>query len=153
MLVESKASLYVYENGMTRGYFYAVDGAALRQLVHKKYWAKSGENRLMYNTGYRAQLWADVKCSSTEFASLERLRYVNNDLEKYFRAYNECVGAKESVAVGRGGVKETLHFSVQAGATYGTLSSTQNGWTGYEPTFKGVAGFRLGIAAEFTLPF
>lgn len=149
-LVGGNAVLYGYEKGELNAFFYAVEGAAPKQLMYKEYWTKGAESRIMYNKGFLGQLWADVKCPSTDFAALQRLRYVKKDLEKYFRTYNQCVSGKVEVVQARK-KRKWLNLYAMGGLTYGNLISSHL-WTGYQIDFKNLSGYRFGAGAEFVLP-
>ncbi len=151
-LVGGKAVLYGYENGALNAFFYAVDGAAPKQLIYKEYWTKAAESRMMYNKAFLGQLWADVKCPTTDFAGVQRLRYVKKDLEKYFRTYNQCMGVPEAEVAQMKKKRQWLHLYALGGLTYGKLSST-GGWAGYQVSFNNMKGYRFGGGVEFVLPF
>lgn len=147
---DGKASLYSYEEGGLPVYFYAVDSVTPKQLFYKEFRSR-GENRLMHNNTFRGQLWADVKCKSTNFDGLQKLRYTRGDLEKYIDAYNECEGITKAGLVKKD-KREILHVYIQGGMSYGNLSSTMV-YQPYDHTIKGVSGYKFGVAAELVLPF
>ncbi len=99
VLVEGKASLYMYRESNLKRYFYQVDNEPAAQLVYKSYSSytiNEINNRLdrshyiKKNNSYKQQIWTNLNCANITEKEIERLDYTKNDLTKFFVKYNTC---------------------------------------------------------------
>uniref|UniRef100_UPI003217F8DE hypothetical protein n=1 Tax=uncultured Draconibacterium sp. TaxID=1573823 RepID=UPI003217F8DE len=150
VLVEGKASLYLYEDGNLRRYFYNKDNSNIEQLIFKSY--KTIDNEIAKNNSFRQQLWIDLKCADLTVSKFENIGYNKNELVRLFVDYNECASQK-FVNFEEKQKKDLFNLSLRPGLNYSSLSM-QHSTTHYKTIdFDSEFGFRLGIEAELILPF
>lgn len=151
MLLEGKASLYSYEDGNTKRYFYKIDNSPIHQLIFKKHTV--GQNEFKTNTRFRQQLWNDVSCNQTAQNQLTNIEYRENHLLKWFKKYNECVG-EPILQYNKKEDRAFFELKVSPGLNYASFKLENSA---YVPTqsidFGNNISFRLGVEAAFILPF
>lgn len=150
VLVEGKASLFLYENGSLRRFFYTVDDSNMNQLIYKNY--KTSEYKIGENNKYRQQLWQDLKCQDISKGNIELLNYSKNELIKLFIKFNECrkstftnYNEKQS--------RDLFNLSIRPGIRASSLTIDHRVQNFLDVIFGTKIGFRLGLEAEFIMPF
>ena len=88
VLVEGKATLYLYNGDELFRFFYSVNDTLIRQLIYKEYGIDN--TRIATNRKFREQLWIDMRCENAKMSSVENLDFKKATLEKYFKNYNKC---------------------------------------------------------------
>lgn len=150
VLIEGTASLYYFEDGSLRRFFYSVSDTTLTQLVYKEY--LNADNKIALNNGFRQQLWVDVRCESTKMNAVSGLLYDKNSLLNYFKKFNECSGYT-IIEYNKRKRGELIHVRLVPGLNYTTVS-IQNVESELKNTnFKNTTGFRIGLETEVILPF
>ena len=148
ILVEGKADLYHYEDGSLNRFFYQVDGSPIAQLVYKRYYISASQAGV--NNRFRQQLSIDLKCSNSMRVS--NLGYNKIHLVKFFIKYNECQKANFTTNY-LFKKKGTFHLGIKPGYTIHSLSVEGPFPSPRDFELSGEPGFRVGVSAEFTLPF
>ncbi|MBT29784.1 MAG: tRNA modification GTPase [Thalassobius sp.] len=148
LLVGGKANLYVYENGKLTRFFYQTASGKVNQLVYKLYKTESGE--ISKNIYYQQELWNEVKCETMSMSDAERVRYLQNDLIKYFIKYNECENA-DLIQFQKGKSKMPFSLSLRPGVTF--ANTTMESVSDNEIDFGSKTNLRIGLEAEFVLPY
>ncbi len=149
VLIEGPASLFQYTDGSLTRFFYKLDDSEISQLVYKKYLR---DGKMLVNTSFKQELSLKMKCEKITSKEIENLRYFNRDLEKLFVKYNECTGLGY-VNLNPNKNKDLFNLNIRPGLNYSNLrvedpaSDFTNTDFGYKP------GFRIGVEAEFILPF
>lgn len=87
VLIESKASLFLYRSTDLTRFFYQRDDSAIIQLVYKRYRVKSYISK---NNSFRQQLYTELACQEFSLDDVELLEYNQHQLERFFKKYNEC---------------------------------------------------------------
>ncbi len=90
VLVEGKASLYMYNEFNLTRFFYSVnDSSGIQQLVFKNYKATNanGTSYIATNNNFRQQLFVGVNNPSYKY-DLAKLNYEEKELKTYFEQYN-----------------------------------------------------------------
>lgn len=164
VLIEGKASLFLYvDNDLTR-YFYKVNDSKIKQLVYKQYMINNSDSNLVganenYNTAvaannlFRQQLFLNLKCQTIGLNDVAHLDYAKKDLEQLFIKYNKCAGSG-SVSYGSKKKKEDLfHLTLRPGLNGSGLEIHNNQLAFWKTTFDNNFSFRFGIEAEVNLPF
>ncbi|MCW5910526.1 MAG: hypothetical protein KIT62_05600 [Cyclobacteriaceae bacterium] len=93
-LVDGNVSLYSYEGGGLKRFFYSRGNGPAEQLVYKKYRTTSG---IKLNETFRQTLFEKVNCGDSIFTYFDALRYDEQALTKHFVAENNCAGASVRV--------------------------------------------------------
>lgn len=149
VLIEGKASLFLFTDGNLTRFFYKINGSETEQLVYKRYLVR---NNIAENNYFKQQLFLTLKCQGITSENMEDIHYNKRDLEKLFSHYNECTGSNylkyEPIQK-----KDVFNLSLRPGLNSSTLA-IQN----YESDSKGIdfenaLSFRFGMEAEFILPF
>jgi hypothetical protein len=149
VLIEGKASLYVYVFGNEIRFFFSSSNYSYEPLVYKKY--LNGKN-VLENDTYKQQLLNTLTCSNLENVKFETLKYRRKDLERIFSLYITCVQATFVSYVPH---KESkwLNFSVRPGISYQKISIDNLTLPSENIDFKAEPGVRLGLEFEFILPY
>ncbi|WP_062062347.1 outer membrane beta-barrel protein [Aquimarina longa] len=147
-VVEGKATLFLYEADNQRKYFYATKEGDVTPLVYKKY--KINDTQIAKNRKYRQQLWSDVRHDGIKMSYVEKLQYNRKDLVKYFNLYNKTTN--DHIDYTKREDKKPLNFSIRPGIEFQSFS-IENKFTKVKTEFDNKASLRLGLEAEFVLPF
>ena len=125
VILEGSATLYQYEAGNIRRFFYhvAAHGPVVQPLLFKRY--KVTNSAVGTNYQFRQQLLNDLKCAGHSGVSTARLEYKLDPLMKYFQEYNSCVGGEEVTYVNKQG-KGGFHISAHIGFNHGQAFITQD---------------------------
>jgi hypothetical protein len=150
VLVEGKATLFLYEDGSLRRFFYAMDDSNVNQLIHKEF--KASDFKIGENNKYKQQLWQDLKCQDISKGNIELLNYSKNQLIKLFIKFNECSNStytnyneKQS--------RDLFHLSIRTGVQASSLTIDNVLQDFRDFNFGSKIGFTLGLEAEFIMPF
>ncbi len=152
VLVAGQASLYYYEDGNLRRFFYALGNAEAKPLVYKRY--LNNENRAVANNGYKQELLNTIPVNSYDVDRMERMGYKQKDLVSYFVAYNELQQLPFENYIEKTAKKKVkLHLSLQLGATSQSFVVDRPNQFTQDTDFGSTIGFRGGIELESILPF
>jgi hypothetical protein len=88
VLVEGKASLFLYEDRNLKRFFYKTNDSEIKQLVYKHY--LTNRKQIKENNQFRQQLFIDLKCQDISMNYIETIGYYKKNLESFFVKYNEC---------------------------------------------------------------
>ncbi len=150
VLVEGKATLYVYTSGKTTRFFYSVSDSPINQLICKEYYVSN--EQIAENMKFREQLWTDVRLVNAGMNSIENMGYYESDLVRYFKKYNAGEG-KTTVVFEQKTKKESFHLKISPGISYTSLAVSNTLYEYYNIDFGNRVNFRLGAEAEFIMPF
>jgi hypothetical protein len=173
VLIEGKASLYYYESGGLKRYFYSFADSAVSQLVYKRYKIDRGDlniindgnfglstsrsgsiggDYLAENNDFRSQLWDNLKCEDIYNSTLKKLKYSENDLKGFFKTYNECSqNSFTDYSMSNRG-KVTFNMKIAPGLFFSSLSDAR-GIISAKENFTNKPGYRIGIESELVTPF
>ena len=151
VLVEGNACLYLWSSGTFVRYFYSTSDTSIEQLVYKEYYKNNEE--IASNVQFHQQLWVNMRCAGTETKTIEGLSYKKSDLVNYFRHYNECTGSQVVEYGRKDKSKSSFHMRVTPGINYTTMTISSNLHDMLSVDFGSKATIRLGIDAEYILPF
>jgi hypothetical protein len=149
VLLESKASLYYFEDDEVNRYFFKVDESPIEQLVYKKYLIQ--DSKVMTNNDFRQQLSVKFQCQKIAPARFEVITYARGDLMRLFKDYNTCQG--QQIVEPKSNAKSALKFKVLAGIDYSNLSFTNDVFPQDDTDFGHRLSIRAGIEFEYILPF
>lgn len=150
VLVEGKASLYLWSSGTLVRYFYSTSDTSIQQLVYKEYYKTNEE--VAVNVQFHEQLWVNIRCAGTDTKTIEQLSYKKGDLVNYFKEYNKC-NDSPSVVYGRKDIRKgSFHLRVTPGINYTSMAITNELHERFDVDFGSKATIRIGIDAEYILP-
>lgn len=150
VLVEGKGSLYLFNEGNLRRYFYKKENTVIEQLIYKLY--KTSNNKIGENNRFRNQLWVNLKCSTFKVDIVKNIEYQKNDLVDFFVEYNEC-NNEEYVNYEVKRKKDLFNLNLRPGFNNSTLSIQNSASSIRYADFDNELTFRFGIEAEFIMPF
>lgn len=150
VLVDGKASLYYYENGNLRRFFYQVDESKIEQLIYKKY--KTYRNDVATNLYFRQQLWANLQCKDLKMKEAVNTSYRKRELIKYFIKYNNCAGG-DFITYKNENKKDAFNLSIRPGVNFSSLKTDNSQNDLRDTDFDTKASLRLGVELEYVLPF
>lgn len=148
VLVEGKASLYMYLEGNFIRFFYRTNDSVAKQLIYKQYWA---DGSIGHNNYFRQQLLEQLSCPSIVVNDIKNTNYRKKDLESLFVKYNKCVNA-HYITYQPPKRENVFNLSIRPGVTFSDLF-VENKTISKEYDFGSQFSFRYGIEAEFMLPF
>ncbi|RYJ36454.1 tRNA modification GTPase [Flavobacterium anhuiense] len=150
VLMEGNASLYLFDDGTVRRFFYKMNDSEIKQLVYKTYFAS--DDQIAKNNQFREQLYLDLKCDNIQQNEYETLAYTKNALMRIFTKYNKCTNS-EFVDLDVKEKKDLFNLTLRPRYNNSSLSLENNVFEGMNFDFGGKSSFSLGIEAEFILPF
>lgn len=150
VLVEGKATLYIYTKGSLIRFFYSVSDSSINQLIYKEYYVTS--EQIAKNQKFRAQLWMDVRLANADMNSVENIRYYESDLKRYFTKYNEA-DENSSMVFSKKEKKDSFQLKICPGINYSSVSVSSTANERFNTDFDDQVTFRIGMEAELILPF
>jgi hypothetical protein len=150
VLVEGKATLYLYNGDELYRFFYSVNDTTIKQLIYKEYGVD--DSRIATNRKFREQLWIDMRCENTKMSTVENLDFKKAALEKYFKNFNEC-SSSSSVVYEKKDIKNSFHLKLTPGVSIFSVSVSDSFYEVYNSEFKNKLNFRFGVETEYILPF
>lgn len=150
VLIEGKATLFLFNDGNLRRFFYKIDDSEIKQLVYKPYLAN--EYSIAHNNYFKEQLYVDLKCENIEQNEYEKLNYNKKDLTRLFLKYNNCSNS-EVVDFESKKKRDLFNLTVRPRVNNSSLSVGNPAMYGRELDFGSNSYFTLGLEAEFILPF
>lgn len=153
MLVQGDAELFSYEDGNMKRYFYSNSDRGIKQLIYKKYLYEN--QKIRTNTYYKQQLLNSFKCVSVSKENIKKLRYQSSPLERFFIAYNNCKNPDYTNNIVKES-REFFHLNIRPGVKNAHLDLERFSTIGLASrkiSFDEEWSFRLGLEAEFILPF
>lgn len=152
VLIEGKATLLEYNNDNLTRYFFKTDSLPVTQLIHKSY--KITEAQIAENNQYKQQLWMGLKCDNIAINEVENLSYKKNRLIKFFIKYNQCNNSEfVDYKVKEKKDRDFFNLTIRPGITSSNLSVSKDEVSFYNIDFDNNIAFRIGLEAEFILPF
>ncbi|PAM94830.1 hypothetical protein B4N84_10275 [Flavobacterium sp. IR1] len=152
VLIEGKATLLEYNNDNLTRYFFKTDSLPVTQLIHKSY--KITEAQVAENNQYKQQLWMGLKCDNIAINEVENLSYKKNRLIKFFIKYNQCNNSEfVDYKVKEKKDRDFFNLTIRPGITSSNLSVSKDEVSFYNIDFDNNIAFRIGLEAEFILPF
>ena len=149
VLIEGKASLFLYIDGNLTRFFYKLNDSEIQQLVYKRYLI---DDKILENNSFKQELFLKLKCEEIVLNDIKNLRYSNRDLEKLFIKYNKCTGS-DYINYKTKQNKDLFNLTFRPSLNYSSLE-IQNSVLGFNDIdFRNKLGIRFGIEAEFILPF
>lgn len=150
VILEGKASLFVYREMNFTRFFYAVSGSEIKQLVFKEYRVERGV--INTNTDFQQQLFSEVHCGQVSAFEMESLDYNQKDLERYFKRYNGCEGSPV-VEFGKSEKRDVFNLRLSSGLNYSSLAISRDlGSTIFHYDYNRELNFRFACEVEYILP-
>lgn len=148
VLIEGKASLYVYRNENGDQFFYSIGNEKVLPLTYKKYRVDKEEGTYVgENNQYQEELWIKLRCETTVMSEMALIQYNQADLMKYIISYNSCQNTKSiNYLSNRNGNR--LHVSVNVGGFINRLSLTDSRQRGELQDLGSNYGFKAGFSLE-----
>lgn len=151
VLVEGQSNLYQYEDGNLVRYFYSKDNSDnIEQLIFKSY-ILSG-NLISENNGFKQQLLNELNCQHIKPKDIKNISYKKNDLVNLFIQFNQC-NHSEIVNFDEKQKKDLFNLTLRLGLNSSSLSIQNAISNSRDAEFGNKLALRLGIEAEFILPF
>ncbi|WP_430814042.1 outer membrane beta-barrel protein [Carboxylicivirga sp. RSCT41] len=150
VLIEGRASLFLYEEGELSRLFYNLDDSEINQLVYKQY---IHEGKIKENNLFKQQLYLNLKCEEIGLNDIERLKYSKGNLIKLFVKYNECAGSNFINYAESKQKNDLFNLTFRPGLNYNSLDIQNSLLPTIKPDFGNNIGVRVGFEAEFILPF
>lgn len=150
VLVEGQANLYRYEDSNITRFFYSKENSNIKQLVFKTF--RTSNDEVAQNNEFRQQLWNDLKCQNISINDLEKIDYEEDELVNVFVKYNQCNNS-EYINFEEKQKRDLFNLTPRLGLNSTSLSIQNNLYDSRDTDFGNEFGFRLGIEAEFIMPF
>ncbi|MBD0404342.1 outer membrane beta-barrel protein [Flammeovirga sp. EKP202] len=150
VLVEGKASLYMYEDKFIVRFFYKINNSSIQQLVYKRY--RITQSQVAQNKRYQQQIINNLKCDEIKKSKITSLSYSKKPLTNFFIKYNECENQDFDTFTEKQ-KKDLFNLNLRAGVSFSSLSINNLRYNNYDINFDNSTSFRFGIEAEYLLPF
>lgn len=153
VLSEGKATLYFLRDEDSENFFVGKNDENIEPLIYVKYFADGSEDNVAKNNLYKTQLMKILNADRNYSKMINNTEYKTSDLTKLFNSYNNVNEAKASNFRKENSVK--IHLSARPGVNFSSLSvnSTLPDYSNFNSNFDSKATFRMGLEAEFSLPF
>lgn len=153
VLVEGKASLYMYNDFNLTRFFYAANDSNIQQLVYKSYQA-TNENLERFvgtNNNFRQQLFAEVNNPNFKY-DLSKLMYEQKELTTYFKQYNAQFETTKEVVVKEKVKRDFFKAAIMVGVNHTNMKVVDVFHPINSQDFGSFISPLLGVEFEFTLP-
>ncbi len=158
VLLEGPATLYQFEAGNVRRFYYRVGDAdpEVKPLIYKRY--KVSNTSVGANNQFRQQLLNDLKCQKLSASTTARMEYKPDPLIRYFSGYNSCAKGNQITfenPLKKGGI----HVAARVGLSHAMASIAQDpsepfpGAREVDVDFEGKYYPRFGMEIELVMPF
>jgi len=151
VLIEGKASLYLYDEGSLTRFFYKINDTEIKQLVYKSYLVNENSS-VAKNNYFREQLFIDLKCDNIFQREYENLNYDRRSLVKLFIKYNKCSDTNFTEFENKE-KKDLFNLTVRPRLNSSLLSMSSSNVDFYNVKFDSKSNIGVGLEAEFIFPF
>lgn len=151
VLVEGKASLFIYENGDLIRFFYKNNDSTIRQLVYKRY--LMGDYTIVQNNLYQQQLYTDLKYPGITSKNMAYIKYNKRDLMSLFVNYDKYIDSGYINHESKKQKRDAFNLSLKTGLNFSNLALQNSSSYSSKPNFGNKINFRFGIEAEYILPY
>lgn len=151
LLVEGDKNLYEFITGNLYRYFVSSENMELTPLIYKEFLTPKGKVR--QNASFRLHLMQVLKCQAFATNATNELGYNKKALVNFFIKYHDtCQNGNYIKYEGRR-KRNLISFSIRPGITNSSITIDNLFSNSKDANFNNNFGFRIGIEAEFTLPF
>jgi len=150
VLVEGKASLFLYENDNFTRFFFNISDSITSQLVYKRYFIS--QNKIARNDFFRQQLLKLLSCQTITMKDINNINYTKRELGQLFIKYNVCTNS-EYVDYESMKTNDLFSLSIRPGINSSNLTIQNSASNSFDTDFGNKFGFRVGVDVEFFLPF
>jgi len=151
VLIEGKASLYLYDEGSLTRFFYKINDTEIKQLVYKSYLVNENSS-VAKNNYFREQLFIDLKCDNIFQREYENLNYDRRSLVKLFIKYNKCSDTNFTEFENKE-KKDLFNLTLRPRLNSILLSMSSSNVDFYNVKFDSKSNIGVGLEAEFIFPF
>jgi len=148
-LITGKVSLYGYEDGKLRRFFYKKQGEKPKQLVFKEY--QITPNKIATNESFKQSLLLALECDDLNKSDFQKLRYTQTSLIKVYKDFYSCIG-EPYVDYSESGPKSSLKVNLKLGSNFSSFSLKGPRTNGAELEFQDQVSLRVGSELEWVLP-
>ncbi|WP_341227469.1 tRNA modification GTPase [uncultured Arcticibacterium sp.] len=153
VLVEGKTSLFFYEKGNQRRYFFNPNEGQIEPLIYKRYRNyQENAKHILINNKYRQQLYIHLRCSNIDQRQFENLKYSKDDLINLFVKYNNCQNT-DITNYNSKEVRKVFNLNIRPGLNSTSYILRNTFSTNYNVDYGTKLSLRIGAEAEFILPF
>ena len=150
LLVEGKASLFIYEERGFKRFFYQTGDSKISQLIYKSFLVEN--KHIGHNNQFRQQLRNDVNCQNNTLNEITELNYTKNELVGFFVNYNECQNS-DYVNYDAKDKKGLVNLSIRPGFNNSSLVVYDAVLDEKYIDFGNLVRIRLGVEFELLMPF
>lgn len=154
-IIDGKADLLYYENSEIQKFFFNINNSETKQLIYKSYYIDT--NQIAHNEDYKKQLAEILNCG-VENKKIDAAKYKTKDLANLFMSYNSCSDGNVAINYNQPAEKADLfNLNIRPGINSSSFEVTNSLYSPYSSAettkFDRKTSFRIGIEAEFILPF
>ena len=149
VLVEGDASLYYYENGDLKRYFFNTSDTKIEQLIRRRYIVD--RTKIAENNRYKQQLFNSLKCESIAQKDIYNLDHTTKQLIAFFEKYNTCSNApyvNYDEKPTRDAINLTLRPSIRSSSLLMANSVNHSAYADFDSKLS----FGIGLELEYVLP-
>lgn len=150
-IVDGKAALLYYDNGPVKRAFYTLNGSEPEQLIYKPYYISEG--RIAYNEDFKKQIAEHLNCG-IDGKLLSQTEYKEKSLTRIFVSYNQCSGGETVKYDEEKKKRDLFNLTIRPGVNFTSFNTSFSyGYRSDDMDFGNKTSFRIGLEAEFVLPF
>jgi len=154
VLVEGDKVLYRYYDHQLQRYFFNLDSSKIVQLVYKVYEVTTDKGSKYFdkNEMFKQQLFNDVNCELKSINAFMNVSYKQKSLINFFINHNKCKGGAIE-DYNQETDRDWFNLRIRPGINFSSLKVENHFGTNKDVDFGAKTNFRLGVEAEFVLPF
>ncbi len=145
VLIEGRATLYLFEDGSNSRFFYKTENSGINQLIFKTY--ITPKNKIRKNETYKYQLFNNLRYDGFTAYGLHEITFSKKELVDHFEKFNLKKGSEQIIHVNKN-KKNAFNISILTGMR----NSTINFKKGYNfisgASIKNEKGFTIGLETE-----
>ncbi|MCF6349228.1 MAG: hypothetical protein L3J20_13190 [Flavobacteriaceae bacterium] len=119
VLVEGKVTLYSYEEGNLKKFFFSNNNIIPKQLIYKYYLSSKGDKATNYD--FRQQLIDYVNCQKLSINTFKKINYKQHNLIDHFIENNTCENSEITFSK-KIQTKSLVNFKIKSGLNFSSLS-------------------------------
>jgi hypothetical protein len=149
VLIEGRATLYMYEDGNLTRFFYKTNDSEIIQLVYRRYLINF---QIAENNNFRQQLFNELSGQEKNVNDIGNMRYSRSELETFFIKYNKTINSNyvDYKSVKK---RDLFNLTIRAGLNSSDLKIKNPELNFCNNEYGNKINYRFGVETEFILPY
>ncbi|GGD28738.1 porin family protein [Hyunsoonleella pacifica] len=152
VLLDGKASLYLYRKSNIEKFFFSIENDEIKQLVYKQYFTSQRE--IGTNNQFKQQIRNALKCSEISISTIKNLNYNTKSLLNVFKKFNNCTHSEYIDFNEKKQSKDNFNLSIRPRINSSKLVNFEDLIPDFEEhNFEKNQNLGVGIEFEYILGF